>query len=113
MTLRREIDYSESSSGSLVWSQASWRSELVRTKTIIFPTEEGFNVLIWGKWASGRMRVRSFDNRTSMIALLEDLGLISHEGARELESFEFVDYCPLYASEVDEETLEAHGFRIA
>lgn len=84
----------------------------MQTKMIIFPSDEGFNVLLWGKWTNGAMRVRTFDNRTSMIALLEDLCLIAPEVARELEGFDFIDACPLYSFEVDEDTLEAHGFRI-
>lgn len=84
----------------------------MRTKMIVFPSEDGFNVLIWGKWASGSMRIRSFDNRRSMIALLENLRLISPDDAQELADFDFVDSCPLYTSEIDEEMLEAHGFRV-
>lgn len=85
----------------------------MHTKMIIFPSEDGFNVLLWGKWENGSVRVRSFDNRTSMIALLEDLRLISSEAAQELESFDFIDFCPLYSSDIDEEILDAHGFQIA
>jgi hypothetical protein len=77
---------------------------------IIFPSEDGFNVLIWGKWASGSMRVRSFENRTDMIALLESLHMISPEAALELEKFDFFDSCPLYTADIEEEVLEAHGF---
>jgi predicted DNA-binding WGR domain protein len=93
---------------------ASWRSELVQTKMIVFPSDDGFNVLIWGKWTSkSKMRVRSFDNRASMIALLENLRMISSKEARELRDLDFIGSCPLYSSNIDEETLEAHGFRIA
>jgi len=67
-------------------------------------------VLIWGKWAEGSMRVRRFDSRTSMISLLETLRLIGSEEARELERFDFLDSCPLYSAEIDEEILAAHGF---
>lgn len=83
----------------------------MQMKMLVFPSEDGFNVLIGGKWASGSMRVRSFDNRASMIALLENLHLISPEAAPYLESFDFIDSCPLYSSDIEEETLEAHGFR--
>jgi len=83
----------------------------MQAKMIIFPFEEGFNVLIWGKWASGSMRVRSFENRTMMIALLKNLRLVSPEEARDLENLDLIDSCPLYSSGIDEETLEAHGFR--
>lgn len=84
----------------------------MQTKVIVFPSEDGFNVLVWGKWARGSMRVRSFDNRESMIALLENLRLISAADARKLENFDFADSCPLYSSEdIDDAYLESHGFR--
>jgi CRISPR-associated endonuclease Csn1 len=54
-----------------------------------------------------------FDNRTTMIALLETLRLISPQEARELEQFDFLDSCPLYSAEIDEDTLAAHGFHSA
>jgi hypothetical protein len=81
------------------------------TKMIVFPSEDGFNVLVWGKCTGGAMRVRNFDNRTTMIALLENLGLITPQAARDLETFDFLDSCPLYSADVEETTLEAHGFR--
>jgi hypothetical protein len=82
------------------------------TKMIVFPSEDGFNVLVWGKCTGGAMRVRGFDNRTSMIALLKNLRLISPEAAQDLENFAFVDSCPLYSSDdIDEASLESHGFR--
>ncbi len=56
------------------------------------------------------MRVRHFDNRTSMIALLEILHLLTPQEAHELENFVVTDYCPIYSCEVEEETLAAHGF---
>ena len=83
----------------------------MQIKMIIFPSEDGFNVLVWGKWTAGSMRVRHFDNRTTMIALLETLGLISPQEAKELEEFGFTDSCPLYSGEIDEEILAAHGFQ--
>ncbi len=85
----------------------------MQTKIVIFPNEDGFNVLIWGKWAEGSVRVRSFDNRATMIALLENLGLITPQEANDLEQFEFLDSCPLYSADIDEERLEAHGFHRA
>ena len=85
----------------------------MRAKLIIFPYEDGFNVAVWGTWTEGSMRVRSFDNRTTMIALLEDLQFIGPGEAQELEEFTFLSSCPLYSAEIDEETLEAHGFRRA
>ena len=48
-----------------------------------------------------------------MIALLQNLQLIGPEEAQELEEFTFLSSCPLYSAEIDEETLEAHGFRRA
>jgi hypothetical protein len=83
----------------------------MQIKMVIFPSEDGFNVLVWGKWAEGSMRVRHFDNRTTMIALLETLGLISAQEAKDLEEFGFTESCPLYSREIDEEILAAHGFQ--
>ncbi len=83
----------------------------MRAKLIIFPHEDGFNAVVWGAWTEGSMRVRSFDNRATMIALLENLRLIGPEDVQELENFTFMKSCPIYAAEIDEETLEAHGFR--
>lgn len=85
----------------------------MQAKMIAFPSEDGFNVLVWGKWAGGPMRVRHFDDRATMIALLETLRLITSKEARELEHFGFLDSCPLYSTEIDEETLAAHGFHRA
>jgi hypothetical protein len=85
----------------------------MKAKLIIFPSENGFNVAIWGAWMEGSMRVRSFENRTEMIALLESLRLLGPGVGRELEKFTFLDSCPLYSAEVDEEMLETHGFRKA
>ncbi len=67
----------------------------MQTKMVIFPSEDGFNVLVWGKWTEGSMRVRRFDNRTTMIALLENLRLITPQQAQELEQFGVPDSCPL------------------
>ncbi|WP_041586065.1 hypothetical protein [Terriglobus saanensis] len=80
---------------------------------IIFPGEDGLDVVIWGKWRQGSMRARHFDNRTSMLATLENLRLLSPQESRDLESFVFTDYCPIYSAEIDEEVLAAHGFRSA
>jgi hypothetical protein len=82
----------------------------MQTKLVIFPSDDGFNVLVWGKWSEGSMRVRHFDNRTVMIALLQDLCLITLEEAQKLEQCSFTDSCPLYSADTDEETLIAHGF---
>ena len=83
----------------------------MQAKMIVFPSEDGFNVLVLGRSAGGSMLVRSFDNRACMIAFLENLRLITSQAARELENFDFLNSCPLYSSDVDEATLEAHGFR--
>ena len=83
----------------------------MRAKLIIFPYEDGFNVAIWGAWTEGSMRVRSFDNRTEMIALLENLRFIGPTEARELEEFPFLSSCPLFSAEIDEAILAAHGFQ--
>jgi hypothetical protein len=83
----------------------------MQVKMIVFPGEAGLDVVIWGKWTQGTMRHRHFDNRTGMIAMLENLRLLNPQEARDLESFVFKDHCPLYTSEVEEEVLVAHGFR--
>jgi len=59
------------------------------------------------------MRVRRFDNRASMIALLENLRLITPQEVQELEHFGFTNSCPLYSAEIDEASLEANGFHKA
>ncbi len=59
------------------------------------------------------MRVRRFDDRASMIALLENLRLITPQEAQELEHFASTDSCPLYSAEIDEDSLVAHGFHAA
>jgi hypothetical protein len=59
------------------------------------------------------MRHRHFDCRTSMIAMLENLRLLTPEDAQKLEDFVFISSCPLYTAEVQEEVLAAHGFQSA
>jgi hypothetical protein len=56
------------------------------------------------------MRYRHFDDRTAMIAMLENLHLLGSEDARKLEEFVFSDHCPIYSSEIGEDILAAHGF---
>jgi hypothetical protein len=85
----------------------------MQIKMVVFPKDDGFSVLVWEKWAEGSMRVRHFHNRTTMIALLDSLRLITPHEARDLEQFSFLDSCPLYSAEIDEETLVAHGFQSA
>lgn len=84
----------------------------MQTRMIVLPSENGFNVLIWGKSSGDSMRVRSFNDRASMIALLENLRLLCPQEARELENLDFIDSCPLYRiDDIDEASLDAHGFR--
>jgi hypothetical protein len=85
----------------------------MQVRTVIFPSDDGLNVIVWGQWASGSMRVRHFDNRTVMITTLRNIGLISPEDAGEIETFAFVDSCPLFSAEIDGDVLTAHGFRSA
>jgi hypothetical protein len=80
---------------------------------IIFPGEDGLDVVIWGKWTQGSMRHRHFNDRTGMISMLENLHLLSSKDARKLEDFVFIDHCPIYSSEIEEDVLAAHGFRPA
>ena len=62
----------------------------MQVKTIIFPGEDGRDVVLSGKWTQGTMRHRLFDCRTSMIARLEDLHLLDSKDVRKLESFAFL-----------------------
>jgi len=82
----------------------------MQVRMIIFPGEDGLDVVIWGKWAQGTMRHRHFDDRTSMIAMLQNLHLLSSEDAGKLEEFVFLDRCPVYSSEIEEDVLAEHGF---
>jgi hypothetical protein len=77
---------------------------------IIFPGEDGLDVVIWGKWTRGTMRHRHFDDRTGMIATLGNVGLLNSDEARKLEDFVFLDHCPIYSAAIDEEVLAEHGF---
>lgn len=56
------------------------------------------------------MRYRHFNDRTGMIAMLESLRLLSSEDARRLEDFVFIDHCPIYSSEIEDDVLAAHDF---
>ncbi len=87
----------------------------MQAKIIVLPREDedGFNVLVWEKRAEGSMRVRRFDDRASMIALLETLRLITPQEAQELEHFSSTNSCPHYSAEIDEDSLVAHGFHAA
>jgi hypothetical protein len=80
-------------------------------KVIIFPIENSFNVLVAGPWTDFPMRVRSFDNRTTMLAFLENLRLIDPNDVQKLVDFEFLSFCPMFSAEINEEMLEAHEFR--
>lgn len=83
----------------------------MQVRILVAPFEDGLDVVIWGRWTQGTMRVRHFEDRTSMIVMLENLQLLSPQEARDLENFVFKDHCPLYTSEIEEEVLVAHGFR--
>ncbi len=82
----------------------------MQVRMIIFPGEDGLDVVIWGKWTQGSMRYRHFDDRSGMIAILETLRLLSSEDGRKLEEFVFLDHCPIYSSEIEEDVVEAHAF---
>jgi hypothetical protein len=85
----------------------------MQVKMIVFPNDDGFNVLIWGRWAEGSMRTRRFDSRATMVGLLESLQLITTQEGKDLEGFDFMTSCPLYSAEIDEDVLAAHGFHNA
>ncbi len=85
----------------------------MQVRILVAPFEDGLDVVIWGRWAQGTMRVRHFEDRTSMITMLANLRLIGPQEAGDLENFVFKDHCPLYTSEIEEEVLAAHGFRSA
>jgi hypothetical protein len=85
----------------------------MQVNLVVFPSEDGLNVVVWGKWTCGTMRFRHFETRSSMISVLQNLRLIDSNDARELENFAFTNSCPLFSSEIDEETLATHGFDLA
>jgi hypothetical protein len=82
----------------------------MQVRMIVFPGDEGLDVVLWGKWTQGSMRCRHFNSRSDMIAVLSSLRLLSQEEVQKLEKFDFKDSCPLYSSEVEQEVLEDHGF---
>ncbi len=83
----------------------------MQVRMIIFPGEDGLDVVISSKWGKAKMRHRHFDCRTSMIAMLENLHLLTPEDGQKLEHFVFLNSCPLYSAEIEEEVLAAHGFQ--
>ncbi len=85
----------------------------MQVNLVVFPAEDGLNVVIWGKWTKGSMRTRHFENRSEMIETLQSLNLISQQDAVMLEDFVFSDTCPLFSSEIDEEILASHHFETA
>ena len=85
----------------------------MQVRMIIFPGEDGLDVMICGKGEKATMRHRHFDCRTSMIAMLESLRLLTPEDGQKLEDFVFINSCPMYTAEVQEEVLAAHGFQSA
>ncbi len=76
----------------------------------IFPGEDGLDVVIWGQSMRDTIRHRHFDDRTGMIATLENLGLLNSEEGQKLEGFVFLEHCPVYSTEIEEDVLAAHGF---
>ncbi len=85
----------------------------MQVRMVIFPGEDdGLDVVISGKGEKATVRDRHFDCRTSMIATLESLRLLTHEAGRKLEDFVFLNGCPIYSAEVEEEVLAANGFRV-
>jgi hypothetical protein len=48
-----------------------------------------------------------------MIAMLESLRLLTPENGQKLEDFVFINSCPMYSAEVQEDVLAAHGFQSA
>jgi hypothetical protein len=85
----------------------------MQVRMVIFPGEDGIDVVISGKGEKATMRHRHFDCHTSMIAMLENLRLLTPEDAQKLEDFVFMDSCPMYSAEIQEEVLAAHGFHSA
>ncbi len=82
----------------------------MQVKLVIFPSDDGLSVVMWGTWAQGSMRVRHFETRSAMIATLLGMGLISPTDADSLEGFTFEDSCPLFSGDVSDEVLVDHGF---
>ncbi len=85
----------------------------MQVRIIIFPGEDGLDVVICGKGEKATMRHRHFDCRTSMIAMLENLRLLTPEDGQKLEDFVFLNSCPMYSAEIQEDVLAAHGFQSA
>ena len=85
----------------------------MQVRMVIFPGDDGLDVVICGKGEKATMRHRHFDCRTSMIAMLENLRLLTSEDGQKLEDFIFINSCPVYSAEVQEEVLDAHGFQSA
>lgn len=83
----------------------------MQVKLVVFPSDNELNVVIWGKWTEGSMRVRQFATRTELIEVLRLLGLLGPDDAICIERCTFEDSCPLFTGEVDEEILSAHGFK--
>lgn len=85
----------------------------MQVRMVIFPGEDGLDVVICGRGEKATMRHRHFDCRTSMIAMLENLHLLTPEDGQKLEDFVFINSCPMYTAEIEEEILAAHGFQSA
>jgi len=85
----------------------------MQVKLVVFPAENGLNVVVWGRWTTGTMRARYFESRSEMIATLVELNLVSSEEGEGLEALTFTDTCPVFQAEIDEAILEANGFELA
>lgn len=85
----------------------------MQVSVIVFPSEDGLTVLVWGEWAQGSMHMRRFDGRETMISALQDVKLISPDEAAILEDATFENSCPLFFSEIDEQTLAKNDFATA
>jgi len=85
----------------------------MQVRMVIFPGDDGLDVVICGKGEKATMRHRHFDCRTSMITMLKSLRLLTPKDGQKLEDFVFINSCPVYSAEVQEEVLDAHGFQSA
>jgi len=85
----------------------------MRVRLVIFPSDDGLNAVVWGRWVQGSMRSRHFETRSMLIGTLLALRLIDQQDAVTLEKCIFEDSCPLFSGEIEEELLADHGFELA
>jgi len=38
----------------------------MQVRMVVIPSEDGLNLVIWGKWAQGSMRVRHFETQSKL-----------------------------------------------